>query len=156
MFGFGQKNGGRSCVRRFALCALLAVFPSHGQAQTLIEKLTTGTFGAAFVAEASCDVNPHRWISLNGGTILRLQPDHAIEFPPGSFVEYVDYRVLSVGETTMAMEIVNEYRKYADGKPVQWQLRLVDDRGYCWNNLRKPNAACFYIQIRCPTTPGTS
>jgi len=86
--------------------------------------------------------------SDDGKTITVSYPDngYASEFDARSKFEY---DILDVNESWLRMALQNEQRLDADGKPVVWVLKLVDENTFCWGRDDWPSDGCTPPRFRC-------
>ncbi len=59
------------------------------------------------------------------------------------------YKILSANPSALRMQLENEPRLDNAGKPVVWQLVLVDADTYCWGRDDWPQGACTSPRKRC-------
>lgn len=61
----------------------------------------------------------------------------------------VKYIILAETETTMRMRIDGEKRKMRSGKPVVWDLIVLNENQFCWRRTDWPRNECTRIVNRC-------
>ncbi len=60
-----------------------------------------------------------------------------------------EYRILASGSALVDVELVNETRVDASGRPVTWQIRLIDRDRFCWHRSDWPAGGCTGQIRRC-------
>ena len=65
--------------------------------------------------------------------------------------KHFKYEVLEVRKSELRLALEDEPRLDADGNPVVWILRLVDDDTFCWGRDDWRPSGCTRTRIRCKT-----
>lgn len=61
------------------------------------------------------------------------------------------YDVLAVSESAVTVVLENEERLDANGDPVVWIVRLIDENTFCWGREDWPDDSCTPPRMRCDT-----
>lgn len=150
---------GRRFAGRFAFPGLVCLAAVAGPAtasETALDRVLGGVWGSPRLEQLRCRDNAKR-PELVAPDLLRFHYDSGIDFPPGTWTEALDYRILWVGPDRMVMRIPNEYRLDAAGNPVVWELRFETPDRFCWHWIGSDDPdSCFNPQIRCPAPPAIS
>lgn len=92
----------------------------------------------------------HRTISFakgNSKMIMSYSPiGYATENDSRKDFVYVIYEVT---DTMIRAELEEEQRLDSNGKPVVWQLKLIDESTYCWGRDDWPSDACTPPRWKC-------
>ena len=86
--------------------------------------------------------------SDDGKTMTATYPDTGYASEADARNKF-DYEILDVSESWLRMALQNEQRLDADGKPVVWILKLVDENTFCWGRDDWQPDECTPPRFRC-------
>lgn len=92
-------------------------------------------------SSGSCENNPHTItfnVKLTEAVFQFRSPVHGAD---GKKSDRAVYRILARQGNTITMQIVGEKRLDPQGKPVVWDLLLVDEQTYTWHRKDWPEKA---------------
>ena len=96
-----------------------------------------------------CKENPHSIeFAADGSALIVRHPKGAALGSKVLHKELV-YKILDEGPNFLRMRIEGEDRKTEEGKPVVWDIVLLERDKYCWCRTDLPDNACSKAVLRC-------
>ncbi len=136
------------------LSALLGMTGSATSAPVVppdvVKALEGGEWGwAKEESEVSCEKNPHTLKFDLARSRVVLQFRKPIHGADGKFSNLAVYKILDSRGKTITMQISGEKRLDHDGKPVVWDLILLNNRTYTWRRTDWPETSHTPYIRRC-------
>lgn len=143
----------------FSVLLILLFVATSGEARlaqkpTIFEQLA-GTWGWEGVAGGTCSDNPHTIAFSDDKRTMILTHRHPIERPagmkPGTNPLETRYEVREQKRNSLRVFVVDppETRLTRDGRPVVWDIVLVDKNRYRWRSTDWPPGGYTRDIVRC-------
>jgi hypothetical protein len=148
-----DRSSGRPGAGRFLFAAALALLASAANADPL-DWLLGGSWGSPERDDLRCLDNA-KTPELIGGDLIRFHYRTGIEFPPGTWTQTLDYRIVERGPDWMKLRIPNEFREF-DGRSITWIMAFESPGRFCWKIDGDGSGLCDNPQVRCAAPPPIS
>lgn len=99
---------------------------------------------------ATCEFSRALSFSDDGRTMTATFPETGYASERDARKSF-DYEILEVNESWLRMALLDEPRTDADGKPVVWILKLIDEDTFCWGREDWQPYECTPPRFRCDT-----
>ncbi|RLA52587.1 MAG: hypothetical protein DRR42_07155 [Gammaproteobacteria bacterium] len=97
---------------------------------------------------ATCESYRTISFSKNRKTMIATNPNIGYASETDGRKTFI-YDVLEVRETTIRVALENEPRLDANGNPVVWIVKLLDENTFCWGRDDWPASGCTPRRMRC-------
>ena len=87
--------------------------------------------------------------SDDGKAMYLYSKDGVVANEKGDLEVDIVYQILDESRSTIRTIIENEYRETENGKPVVWDMNLINDNQFCWRRADWPRGECTASMYRC-------